>query len=133
MSGGYNRALVERLLPAVFDGAAAYGMKNDQSPDQDMPKVKSNPKHANTLYAHLADIHTAWQWVMKGGISKDEARALVMRYQGDWTYDLMAYIEGVNKSTCQRRCERGVGKIAAFLNGEQYVDGYDAEIEEEAA
>jgi DNA-directed RNA polymerase specialized sigma24 family protein len=133
VGAGYDRALVERLLPAVFDGAAAYGLKNETQPDPDMPKVKANPKHANTLYAHLADMHDAWKWVMRGGLSKDEARALVMRYQLDWTYDLMAYHDGRNKSTMQRRCEKGVGKITAFLNGEQYVDGYDAEIEEEAA
>ncbi|ATE85072.1 DNA binding protein [Streptomyces phage Celeste] len=129
----YNRALIERLLPCVWDGEAAYGLKNEQAPDADMPKVKANPKLANTLYAHLADIHTAWVWAVRGGLSLDEARALFMRYALDWTLEYIAHEESVNKSTAQRRCERGVGKLTAYLNGVPYVDGYDNDNIEEIA
>ncbi|QYW07892.1 helix-turn-helix DNA binding domain protein [Streptomyces phage RedBear] len=131
--GGYNRALVEKLLPAVWDGEAAYGMKNETQPDPDMPKVKANPKLANTLYAYLADIKTAWDWAWRGGLSVDEVRAVFMRYGLDWTLEFIAHEELCNKSTTQRRCERGVGKITAYLNGVEYVDGYDNDNTEEIA
>ncbi|ATE85150.1 DNA binding protein [Streptomyces phage Goby] len=131
--GGYNRALVEKLLPCVWDGEAAYGLKNEQAPDADMPKVKANPKLANTLYAHLADIKTAWKWVERDGIPLEEAQTLLMRYGLDWTLEETAALFGVHKSTIQRRAERGVGRITAFLNGVEYVDGYDNDDIEEIA
>ncbi|AGM12068.1 DNA binding protein [Streptomyces phage Godpower] len=129
----YNRALVEKLLPCVWDGEAAYGLKNEQAPDADMPKTASNPKTANTLYAHLADIHTAWKWAVNDGVTLDEARAVLMRYGLDYTFEEIAGHFGVNKSTIQRRAERGVGKMTAHLNGVPYVDGYDNDDIEEIA
>jgi DNA-directed RNA polymerase specialized sigma24 family protein len=131
VAGAYDRALVEQLLPAHFDPASAYGVKNETAPDADMPKVKANPKHANTLFAHLADMNAAWRWAVAGGLSWEESRATLMRYGLDWTYEFIAFEEGCNKSTAQRRCERAIGKIAAYLNQDRYVDGYD--VKEEAA
>jgi hypothetical protein len=133
LTGGYNRALVEHLLPGAWDGAAAYGMKVDTQPSADMPKGQSDPKKGSPLMAHLADIKDAWAWARKGGLTIEVQRALMMRYGGDWTYEHMAVVEGRNKSTMQRRCEKGVGQLAAYLNGVDYVDGYDGENEEEAA
>ncbi|QMP84529.1 helix-turn-helix DNA binding domain protein [Streptomyces phage Endor1] len=127
MAGAYDRALVERLLPAHFDPTSAYGVKNETAPDADMPKVKANPKHANTLFAHLADMNAAWRWAVAGGLSLEEARATFMRYGLDWTLEFIAHEEGCHKSTVQRRCEKAVGKIAAYLNQDRYVDGYDKE------
>lgn len=121
----YDRRTVEALLPAVWDREAAYGMKNEEAPDSDMPRAKTNPKQANALWAHLADIRAAWAWAERGGVSLDEARALLLRHGLDLTLEEIALREGANKSTIARRVERGVGKIAAHLNGVAYVDGYD--------
>ena len=131
--GGYNRALVEKLLPCVWDGEAAYGLKNEQKPDDDMPKVASNPKTANTLYAHLADIKTAWKWVEKGGIPIEEARALLLRFGLDLTQDEAAGYLDTHQRQVSRLIERGVGRVTAHLNGVPYVDGYDNDDTEEIA
>lgn len=121
---GYNRALIEHLLPAVWDQEAAYGIRNPQAPDADMPKGTVDPKTAGMLFAHLADIRQAWR---KTPLSAPEAQALFMRYCLDAHDDVIAAFQGVSSRAVRYRLERGVGKVAAWLNGVEYVDGYDAE------
>ncbi|WP_329289603.1 hypothetical protein [Streptomyces pseudovenezuelae] len=119
----YNRALVEHILPAVWDVQAAYGIKQENTPDADMPKVKANPKLANTLYAHIADIKQAWK---RTELTVIERQSILLRYGLDYAYDEIAVVRGVRKQSAQEATERAVGKVAAWLNGEKYIDGYDA-------
>ncbi|WP_432006275.1 hypothetical protein [Streptomyces parvus] len=129
MSGGYNRALVEQILPAVWDAEVAYGIKQEGAPDADMPKTKANPKHANTLYAHIGDIKQAWK---TASLTVIERQSLLLRYGFDFEYDEIGSLRGVRKSAAQEATERAVGKVTAHLNGDKYIDGYD-QLEEEAA
>ncbi|AVO22529.1 DNA binding protein [Streptomyces phage Paedore] len=126
---GYNRALVEQILPTVWDMDAAYGLKQEGAPDADMPKVKANPKQANTLYAHIADIKQAWK---RTPLTVIERQSLVLRYGLDYGYDEIGSLRGVRKSAAQEATERAVGKVTAYLNGNKYIDGYD-QLEDEAA
>ncbi|AFU62100.1 sigma factor [Streptomyces phage R4] len=126
---GYNRALVEQILPAVWDVEVAYGIKQEGAPDADMPKVKANPKQANTLYAHIADIKAAWQ---RAPLTVVERQSLVLRYGLDYGYDEIGDVRGVRKQSAQEATERAVGKVTAHLNGDKYIDGYD-QLEDEAA
>lgn len=114
---GYDRELVERLVPAIWDPAYCYGMDNPSTPDPEMPRQATDPTTANTLYAHLADIKMAWQYAP---VNLDEARALLMHYGLGWQHVAVAVHEGVNKSTALRRSERGVSKLVAYLNGTTY-------------
>ncbi|MFF4528212.1 hypothetical protein ACFY1P_02970 [Streptomyces sp. NPDC001407] len=124
----YNRSLVEYLMPAVWDVEAAYGIRNPTAPDADMPRGTVDKKAAGTLFAHLADIRQAWKTCE---LSLGERRALFLRYALDWPDDLIAARDGVTGRAVRYRLERGVGKLAAHLNGFPYVDGYD-QIEEAA-
>lgn len=126
---GYNRALVEQILPAVWDVEVAYGIKQEGAPDADMPKAKANPKQANTLYAHIADIKAAWK---QAELTLIERQSLVLRYGLDYEYDEIGAHRGVRKSAAQEATERAVGKVTAHLNGDKYIDGYD-QLEAEAA
>ncbi|AXQ62370.1 sigma factor-like helix-turn-helix DNA-binding protein [Streptomyces sp. NPDC014802] len=125
---GYNRAIVEKMLPAVWDQDAAYGMKNETKPDPDMPKGHVDKKKGSDFLVHIADVRQAWK---RAELTLDERRSVLLRYGFDLTFEEIAEEFGVNKSTTQRRSERGVGKLAAHLNGEQYIDGYD-QLEEAA-
>ncbi|AXQ65243.1 sigma factor [Streptomyces phage Thestral] len=125
---GYNRAIVEKMLPAVWDQDAAYGMKNETKPDPDMPKGHVDKKKGSDFLVHIADVRQAWKLAE---LTLDERRSVLLRYGFDLTFEEIAEEFGVNKSTTQRRSERGVGKLAAHLNGEQYIDGYD-QLEEAA-
>jgi hypothetical protein len=78
----YDRPLVERLLPAVWDGESAYGMTNPTAPDPDMPRAHADPAHAGTLYAHIADIRIGWA---KAPLKGNERKALILRYGLDMT------------------------------------------------
>ncbi|ATI18747.1 DNA binding protein [Streptomyces phage Daudau] len=118
----YNRALVEHILPAVWDAEAAYGIKQENSPDADMPKVKVNPKLANTLYAHIADIKQAWK---RTELTTVERQSILLRYGLDYAFDEIADVRGVRKQSAQEATERAVGKVTAWLNGDKYIDGYD--------
>jgi DNA-directed RNA polymerase specialized sigma subunit len=119
---GYNRAIVEKMLPAVWDQDAAYGMKNEQKPDPDMPKGHVDKKKGSDFLVHLADVRLA---VDKGPLTFEEKQALFMRYYLDDLQDHIAAHQGVTQRAVSYRIERGVGKLAAHLNGEQYIDGYD--------
>jgi DNA-directed RNA polymerase specialized sigma24 family protein len=119
---GYNRAIVEKMLPAVWDADAAYGMKNETRPDPDMPKGHVDKKKGSSFLVHIADVRQAWRYA---DLSLDEKRSVLLRYGLDLTFEEIAEEFGVNKSTTQRRSERGVGKLTAHLNGDKYIDGYD--------
>lgn len=123
MQRAYNRALVEHLMPAVWDRESAYGMRNPYAPDLDMPKAKGNPKIQSPLPAHLADIHTAWR---KTELTKPERQALFLHYAVDMTQTGAAKLLGLPKRTVCAQIDRGIGKVTAYLNGDEYVDGYDA-------
>lgn len=125
---GYTRALVEHILPTIWDADAAYGLKQENAPDADMPKVKANPKLANTLFAHIADIKQAWKCAE---LTLIERQSIVLRYGLDYSYDEIAAARGVRKSAAQEATERAVGKVTAWLNGDKYIDGYD-QLEEAA-
>lgn len=119
---GYDRRLVEHLLPAVWDVEAAYGIRNPTLPDADMPKGTVDKRAAGTLFAHLADIRRGWK---AAPLSLAEKRALFMRFALDWDDQRIAAREGVTDRAIRYRLERGVGKLAAHLNGSEYIDSYD--------
>ncbi|WP_200260360.1 hypothetical protein [Streptomyces sp. HSG2] len=118
----YDRRLVEHLLPAVWDQEAAYGIRNPTAPDADMPKGTVDPKAAGILFAHLADIRRGWA---TAPLTPAERQALVLRYGADLPDDEAGALQGVTGRATRYRCERGIGKIAAHLNGDEYIDGYE--------
>lgn len=115
MKAGYDRPLVERLLPAVWDKSFAYGMADPSSPDPEMPRAKPDPKIGGTIFAHLADINKAWEQAF---IPIEERRCLYLRFGLDWKVRDIAFNQGCGKSTAQERYERGVGRLLAYLTGE---------------
>jgi DNA-directed RNA polymerase specialized sigma24 family protein len=101
-------------LLCAWDPEFAYGMANPAAPDPDMPRAAADKAHSNTLYAHLADIHTGWA---TAPLTLAERRALLMRYGLDWPQTAIARHEHVGQSTTSERITRGVGRIVATLNG----------------
>jgi hypothetical protein len=118
----YNRALVEHILPAVWDGEAAYGIKAEQVPDADMPRGHKDPKKGSPLFAHIADIKQAWKCT---DLSLAERQAVFLRFAFDEHDDTIAAYQDVSGRAVRYRIERGVGKLTAHLNGDKYIDGYD--------
>ncbi|MCY0933598.1 hypothetical protein [Streptomyces sp. H34-S4] len=118
----YNRALVEHILPAVWDGETAYGMKSELVADADMPRGHKDPKKGSPLFAHIADIKQAWK---STPLTLVERQSLVLRYGFDYGYEEIADVRGVRKQSAQEATERAVGKVTAWLNGDKYIDGYD--------
>ncbi|MEU6057011.1 hypothetical protein [Streptomyces sp. NPDC047097] len=119
----YQRAGVEHVLPYLFDAEAAYGIKSEVYVEEGMPKGYSDPSHGHSVFAALADIRRAWRMA---DLSLVERQAVLLRYVLDLELKVIAAFQAVEPSTAMRRHERGVGKLAAWLNGEAYVDGYDA-------
>lgn len=109
-------------MPAVWDGEAAYGIRNPTAPDPDMPKGTVDKKSAGVLFAHLADIRRGWA---TAPLSLVEKRALFMHFALDWDDRRIAAREAVTDRAVRYRLERGVGKLAAHLNGTDYIDSYD--------
>ncbi|WP_405986256.1 hypothetical protein [Streptomyces sp. NBC_00872] len=108
----------KRPLERLVEGVAA-----------DMPKGTVDKRASDTLFAHLADIRRGWATTP---LSLGERQALVLRYGADLHDKEAGALQGVTDRTVRYRCERGVGKIAAHLNGLVYVDGY-ASAEKQAA
>lgn len=128
--GNYQRADVERVLPYLFDDEAAYGVKAEVYVEDGMPKGYSDPSKGNSVFASLADVRRAWR---QADLSLVERQAVFMRYVLDDELQVIAGLHDTKASTAMRRHERGVGKLTAWLNGEQYVDGYDSVPEQVAA
>jgi hypothetical protein len=124
----YDRRTVELLLPSVWDEDYAYGVKQPTAPDPDMPKSKSAKNKANTLYAMLADIRQAWR---RAVIPLVERQAMFMRFGLDWDQKDIGAVQSITQRGAGLRIERGVGRMTAWLNREEYVDGYDPSGERE--
>ncbi|MEU4731057.1 hypothetical protein [Streptomyces sp. NPDC023588] len=62
---------------------------------------------------------------MTAPLSLVERRALFMHFSRDWDDRRIAAREAVTDRALRYRLERGVGKLAAHLNGAAYVDSYD--------
>jgi DNA-directed RNA polymerase specialized sigma24 family protein len=112
--------LVERLLPAVWDSAYAYGMTNPTAPDPDMPRAQIDPAHSGTLYAHIADIKAGWA---KAALKGSERKAILLRYGLDMPERQVAELEGVTRQAVNYRLIQGIGRIVACLNGQVHEDG----------
>jgi len=110
----YDRRLVERLLPAVWDSAYAYGMADRSAPDPDMPRAQIDPAHSGTLYAHIADIKAGWA---KAPLKDTERKAILLRYGLDMPERQVAALEGVTRQAVNYRLIQGVGRIVDTLNG----------------
>lgn len=123
----YDRRTVELLIPAVWDKDYAYGVRQPTAPDPDMPTAKSAKNKANTLYAMLADIRSAWR---RACVPLSERQAMFMRYALDWDQKDIGTVQSVTQQAASSRIERGIGRMTAWLNGETYVDGYDPSDEE---
>lgn len=115
----YSRELVEQLLPAVWDSTLAYGMVNPTAPDPDMPRGTVDPSHGCTLYAHLADIKTAWR---KAYLPLEEKQALLLRYGLGWREREIGEQQGVAHQRVSERLARGVTRLRDYLNGVEHVD-----------
>jgi hypothetical protein len=101
----YDRALVEHLLPAVWDAEAAYGIRNPQAPDADMPKGTVDPKTASLLFAHLADIRRGWA---TAPLTLGERQVLILRYCADLPGNEAGTLQGVTTE------ESGTGLSAGW-------------------
>ncbi|GGN40028.1 DNA-directed RNA polymerase specialized sigma24 family protein [Actinoplanes campanulatus] len=112
----YERELVERLLPAVWDPGMVV-VENPTAPDPDMPRTKSNPKTANTIYAMLADIRRAWR---HAPATLAERQAMLLRYGMGMSKTETGHILGIGRKAASQRLDLGVGRLADYLNG--YAD-----------
>lgn len=122
--------MVETLLPAVWDETYCYGMpKPDSAPDPDMPKSWTNKAHGNTLYAHIADIKSAWAWA-RTGLTLKERRAVFMYHMLDLTQADIASHEECSRPAISTRLYTAIGKMTAHLNGGEFSED---EIQEDAA
>ncbi len=120
ISHDYDRALVERLLPMIWDSAFAWGLPVDDTiPDPDMPRKTSNKAEGNNLSAYLADIRYGWNLTP---LTLKERKAMFLYFALDELQSDIAAQMGVSQQTISDRITSGVGKIAAFLNGGYYYD-----------
>ncbi len=116
----YTRELVEQLLPAVWDELFALGgLDNPRQPDPDMPRVASNPKTGNTIYAMLADIRTAWRMTP---LVPRERQALYLSVHEDLSKTEVGAVMGMSRQAATEYIDSGIGRIAAYLNGDEYGD-----------
>lgn len=110
----YDRNLVEHLMPTVFDGTYAYGLRNPMQADPDMPSAATAKSASNTLYACIADMRRAWDGAM---LCDAEKRALCMKFGLGWTSREIANHEGYSRTRANQRVDEGVGEMLAFLEG----------------
>lgn len=85
-----------------------------------MPKSWTNKSHGNTLYAHIADIKTGW---LVTPLTLKERRAVFMHHVLDYKQTEIAVEESCSGSTINHRLYAAIGKIAAQLNGSDFIEG----------
>lgn len=119
----YTRGEVELLLPTVWDPDSIWGAPTEGAPEPGMPKGKSkDPRRTNAFWDHMLDVQIAWQ---RAPLTTAERRALLLRYGADMTQEQIARVLGRAKSTINENLYRGVGRIVAYLNGEEWKETLD--------
>ncbi|HEX2905054.1 MAG TPA: hypothetical protein VHO01_16490 [Jatrophihabitans sp.] len=116
---GYDRPLVETLVPTIWDDGYVWGMVDEFKPDPSMPKGTSIKKWGNTLWAHLVDIKRAWAGAP---LTYDDACAVFLVGGMGMTHTSAAFYLRTSRSTVTRRYERGIGVMVAWLNGGEYTE-----------
>lgn len=112
----YSEAMVESLLPSVFDRTYAWGVQSDSTPDPDMPKAKyKSPKEATTFWCYLIDIRIAWD---HAPITFKEKRALFLHYALGWTQEEIGRHELVSQQAANKRLTKGLRTLADWLNAD---------------
>jgi hypothetical protein len=110
----YTTELVRHLLPAVAHTDTAYGMTPLYAAEPGMPRGFVDPSQGCTLFAHLADIRTAWQRTV---LPLDYRRAVFMRLVLGYSASEVAAELGCCERTADRHVERAVERLADHLNG----------------
>jgi RNA polymerase sigma factor (sigma-70 family) len=110
----YSVELVEHLLPAVVYRDTAYGMTGLAAPEPGMPKGQCDPARGGTLFAHLADIRTAWD---RAVLPLDQRKALFLHIVVGWAAAEVAQELGCSERTVNRYVERGLSRMTDYLNG----------------
>jgi|GEM_PF-1766255 len=113
----YTPALIEALLPAVWDLDELGNAGVESAPDPDMPRAASNPAHAGTHMAHYADIRGAWE---NAPLTARQRQALVLRYGVG--LDLAGAgqaLGGLDESTLRKHINRAIQHLATHLNGKE--------------
>src|SRR4051794_9825102 len=90
-------------------------MVDERRPDPDMPKSRAAKNRGNTLWAHLADIRRAWTGAP---LSYGESVALVTCGGLGMSYAEAGRLFDTPRNTMMYRYEGGIGKLVAFLNGD---------------
>lgn len=76
-------------------------------------KAFSNPKHANTVWAELIDMQTAWD---KAPLTDKERIALYLRFGMRWTEEEIGFNQDVLQATISRRITNAIEKVVGRLN-----------------
>lgn len=112
----YSEAMVEHLLPSVWDRTYAWGVQNPQVPDPDMPKAKyKSPKEATTFWTHLIDVRVAWE---RAPITVPERRTLLLHYAFGWSAEEIAFNQQITARAVNKRLAKGVDRMTAWLNAD---------------
>ena len=115
MSFCYDRALIERTLPCLWDSVlAAHGVPSPEAPDPDMPRGYKNPAHSGDQWVHVADVRRAWG---RAELSKVQRQRVLMRYGLDWTLVDIAEYYDVGHPRVDKSINDAITKIAVELNG----------------
>jgi hypothetical protein len=110
----YDRDTIQRLLPHAFDHEYAYGVTNPLKPDPDMPRGEADSSCSNTLWACIADIHTAWN---NAGLTRAEQQIVYTRHVLGWRWRDITKRLGYPRNVATKRAEEGVGRLRDYLEG----------------
>lgn len=114
----YDRRTVEALAPAIWDDAyLVHGVSTGPQVDPEMPKAPTvDPRRTNNLTVMIVDVRQAWTYAP---LSDRERRVLLLAYGMDEPRASIAAMCGIDKRTVQRDTEDGIGRLVAWLNGEE--------------
>lgn len=151
---GYTADLIEQLLPAAWDPSYAFGMSNPDAPTlvfrcKTHPKVVEvvteagvdvistcacvepasrratvDPKRGGMLFAHLADIKSAWA---RAPLTPKMRVAVLLRFGFGWTHVEVGRYQGVSKQTAEERTARAVALMGEHLGG---IDSEEPDLED---
>lgn len=124
----YSPALIEALLPSVWNLSDLTSATSEGMPDPDMPRASSDPSHAGTHMAHYADIRHAWA---HAPVTPQGRRVLLLRYGLEYSRAEVAEVLGIGEARVGKLINRAIEKIATHLNGKEV--SLDGDYEDAAA
>jgi len=114
----YDTATVERVLPYILDAESKPPSEDDSDQESGFQKAVMDPSRYQQWTVLRADVSEALRH-----LPGQDKRVLFARYVEGYTWDLIAHLFDIPRTTVYRRGQEALDRLIESLNGDRPEQG----------